>query len=104
MHCRQHHYLYVKLNKALYGLLRAALLFYKKLRRELKAMGFVVNPYDPCVANRMVNRKQQTVTWQVDDLKISHVDEVENTLLIHEISRIYGEKLTCSRGKVHDYL
>ena len=39
--------LYVKLNKALYGLLRAALLFYKKLRKELEAMGFVVNPYDP---------------------------------------------------------
>ena len=36
--------LYMKLNKALYGLLCAALLFYRKLRKELEVMGFVVNP------------------------------------------------------------
>ena len=54
--------LYVKLNKALYGLLRSALLFYKKLVSELIEMGFVLNPYDPCVANREVNGSQQTVT------------------------------------------
>ena len=54
--------LYVKLSKALHGLLSMALLFYRKLRKELDAMGFVVNPYDPCVANCMVKGKQQTVT------------------------------------------
>ena len=32
--------LYVKLDKALYGMLRPALLFYKKLRRYLEEMGF----------------------------------------------------------------
>ena len=32
--------LYVKLNKALYWLLRVALLIYRKLRKELEAMGF----------------------------------------------------------------
>ena len=37
--------LYVRLQKALYGLMRAALLFYRKLRRELESMGFEVNPY-----------------------------------------------------------
>ena len=97
--------LYVKLNKALYGLLRAALLFYKKLRRELEAMGFVVNPYDPCVANRMVNGKQQTVTWHVDDLKISHEDKVENTILIHEISLVsMARSLRAPKEKVHGFL
>ena len=43
--------LYVRLSKALYGMLRAALLFYKRLRSDLENMGFEVNPYDPCVAN-----------------------------------------------------
>ena len=46
--------LYVQLTKALYGLLRAAVLFYRKLRKELEDYGFTVNPYDPCVANKMV--------------------------------------------------
>ena len=42
--------LYVKLLKALYRLLRSALLFYKKLAGELGDMGFEINPYGPCVA------------------------------------------------------
>ncbi len=43
--------LYVKLQKALYGLIRASLLFYRKLRKELEQYGFDVNPYDLCIAN-----------------------------------------------------
>ncbi len=43
--------LYVKLQKALYGLMRASLLFYRKLRKEFEDYGLVVNPYNPCIAN-----------------------------------------------------
>ena len=45
-------------------------------------MGFVLNPYDKCVANKMVNGKQCTVLWYVDDVKVSHVDRsvVENDI------------------------
>jgi len=43
------------MNKALYGLLQSASLFYKKLRKDLERYGFVINPYDPCVANAMIN-------------------------------------------------
>jgi len=46
--------LYVKLQKALYGLMQASLLFYRKLRKELEDFGFMVNPYNPCVANKDV--------------------------------------------------
>ena len=42
------------LNKAIYGLLRSILLFYRKLRGELEAYGFNINPYDPCVGKKMV--------------------------------------------------
>ena len=54
--------LYVRLSKALHGLLQSALLFYRKLCSELEDHGFTVNPYDPCVANKMINGKQMTVT------------------------------------------
>ena len=46
--------LYMQLYKSVYGLMRSALLFYRKLRGELESYGFTVNPYDPCVANMMV--------------------------------------------------
>ncbi len=61
--------LYVKLQKALYGLMRASLLFYRKLRKELEDYGFKINPYDPCVTNKMTTSgKQMTLVWHVDDL------------------------------------
>ena len=67
--------LYVKLTKALYGLLCSALLFYKKLRGDLEGLGFKVNPYNRCVANKDINGKQLTVVWYVNDLKVSHKDD-----------------------------
>ena len=86
--------LYVKLNKALYSLLYSALLFYKKLVNELEDRGFEWNQNDPCVANMMVNGFQQTVTWHVDDLKISHNDAAVNTQTIKELTKIYGPGIT----------
>ena len=96
--------LYVRLLKALYGLLRSALLFYKKLRADLKKKGFEVNPYDPCVANKVINGLQMTVTWHVDDLKISHKESDEVTKFITELGKLYDNDLTVHRGKVHLYL
>ena len=45
-------------------------------------MSFTLNPYDTCVANKIVNGKKLTILWYVDDVKISHVDEevVEATI------------------------
>ena len=96
--------LYVCLSKALYGMLRAALLFYKKLRGELESMRFKVNPYDPCVANKTIKGAQCTVCWHVDDLKISHIDPNVVTKVCDDLSKIYRGKCKIHRGGVHDYL
>ena len=37
-----------------------ALLFYTKLVADLEGDGFVINPYDPCVANMTINNKWET--------------------------------------------
>ena len=92
------------MNKAMYGLLKSALRFYKKLVKDLKAYGFRLNPYDPCVANMMVNGEQHTVVWHVDDLKCSHKDPKVNTRLAVYCASIYGDTVTVHRGKIHDYL
>jgi hypothetical protein len=91
--------LYVKMMKAMYGLLRAALLFYLKLRGDLEEFGFTMNEYDPCVANKMINGKQMTVTWHVDDLKASHEEEIELTKLVMFLGKKYGDKITVKRGR-----
>lgn len=84
--------LYVQLYKSLYGLMRSALLFYRKFRGELKAYGFKINPYDGCVANMETPGGQLTVLWHVDDLEMSRKDDFELTKLLVYLKNIYGEK------------
>jgi hypothetical protein len=50
--------LYVQLEKAVYGMMKSALLFYRKLVADLTSLGYTINPYDPCVANK--NNQWQT--------------------------------------------
>jgi hypothetical protein len=97
--------LYVKLQKALYGLMQASLLFYRKLRKELEGYGFEINPYDPCVANKMTDaEKQLTVVWHVDNLMGTCEDDFELTKFSCYLGRIYGPKLSMHTGRKHDYL
>ena len=97
--------LYVKLQKALYGLMRASLLFYRKLRREFEQYGLVINPYDPCGANMETKSgKKLTVVWHVDDLMASCKDDFELTKFLCHLGRIYGPSLSMHLGKKHDYL
>ena len=77
--------IYVQLQKALYGYLKSALLFYEKLVEDIEAYEFNINSYDPCVANKMKCGKQLTLCWHVDDLKISCVDANEVTKMIQWI-------------------
>jgi hypothetical protein len=96
---------YMKLQKALYGLMRASLLFYRKLCKELEEYGFVVNPYDPCVTNKYVgDREQLTVIWHVDDLMGLCTNDFELTKLSCCLADVYGPKLMRHTGVNHKYL
>ena len=104
-------HLIVECLNAIYGTMMASLLFYKKLTKVLLALGFEINPYDPCVANRMVNGKQQTIVWHVDDCKISHADATVNDRLIETLRKEFevifedgSGKMKVTRGEVHDFL
>ena len=100
--------LYVEILRALYGMIKSPLLFYRKLRKDLESIGFKINPYDICVANKMVNGKQFTIVWHVDDLKCSHVETSVVDDFIEWARSVYEDAsitvLKPSRGKVHDYL
>ncbi len=71
---------------------------------ELTSTGFVVNPYDPCIANKSVDGHQLTLRWHVDDLMISHIDMSAINDFLRKLKVIYGDSLTESKGKQHDYL
>ena len=59
--------LIVECLNAVYGTMVAALLYYKKFVKSLKSKGFKLNPYDPCVANKIENGKQVTMCFNVDN-------------------------------------
>ena len=96
--------LYVQLQKALYGMLKSALLFYRKLVSDLRAIGFELNPYDPCVANKLVNGQQLTVSWHVEDLTLSHATESAIMDVINHLKSIYGLNLKENIGSLQEYL
>ena len=98
--------IYVELLKALYGTLRAARLFWETLSGKLQEWGFTINPYDSCVANKDIDGQQCTITWHVDDLKISHVKEQVVRSIIQKIRDNFGQhsELSMHIGKRHDYL
>jgi hypothetical protein len=95
--------LYLKLLKALYGCVQSALLWYELFSSTLQVAGYELNPYDTCVANKMIDGKQCTIAWYVDDNKISHVDDKVVTRTIEMIEGRFG-KMTVTRGKEHVFL
>ena len=50
--------LIVECLNAVYGTMVAALLYYKKFVKSLTKHGFKLNPYDGCVANKIVNESR----------------------------------------------
>jgi hypothetical protein len=59
--------LLVKYQNALYGTMVASLLYYYKLVESLTDINSTINPYDPCVANKINEGGQMTICFHVDD-------------------------------------
>ena len=66
-------------------------------------MGFEINPYDPCVANKIVDGSQCTIAWYVDDIKVSHEKQSVVDKILETIEKRFGG-LTITRGDEHEYL
>ena len=49
-----------------------------------------MNPYNECVMNKVIDGKQMTVAWHVDDIKISHVDKEHVDKFIEQLDEKFG--------------
>jgi hypothetical protein len=70
--------LLLQCKNAIYGSIIASLLFYNKFCKTLKANDFKLNPDDPCIGNQMVNGKQQTCSFHVNDVMLTCADVPNN--------------------------
>jgi hypothetical protein len=94
----------VKLNKALYGCVESARLWYEHLKRVLEKLGYEMNAYDPCVFNRWTKEGvQSTVFFHVDDGLATCEDERELDKLEGELRAEFGD-INVTRGKRHEFL
>jgi hypothetical protein len=64
----------VKLLKALYGCVESSKLWYDLLATTIEELGYIRNPYDQCVFNKVRDYIQCTVLVYVDDLFITSTD------------------------------
>jgi hypothetical protein len=95
---------YVKLNRALYGCVQAARLWYENVVGLLVDVDdFDINPMDECVLNKGTGAEQITVVIHVDDLLVTaRVPEHVDALL--ELLRKAYKKITVHEGKQLPYL
>lgn len=94
--------LYVRLNKALYGCVQSALLWYELYSETLEGMGFEINPCDFCVSNTITKGRQCTLYQYVDNNKISHANPTVVDDIITKIEAKFG-KMTITRNGQEDH-
>jgi len=86
----------VKLNKALYGCIQSAKLWYDHLSKFLMTIGFSPNPVDPCVFNRLSHSgKQTTLAIHVDDGLATSEDVEDLNLLKTQLMKKF-EEMECN--------
>ena len=93
----------VKLDKALYGCIQSAKLWYQHLRATLESTGFIPNPCDECVFNRGVGDEQCTICIHVDDLLITCKHQATIAAVLRDLTKAYKE-LKVNYGNQHSYL
>lgn len=98
--------IYAELQRAFHGILKTALWFLKEVLSEITELCFVVNPYDHCVANRMMNGHRQIGSWHVDYFLVTHMDAKVHEEFAAWFDMKYGRRtsVTMHWGRLQEYL
>ena len=94
----------VQLDRAQYGCVESAALWYDSLRETMEGLGYTRNPYDICVFNRRKESGVQcTAAVHVDDLLITSVSDDMISALTCGLKSRYGD-ITETYGTTLNYL
>ena len=91
------------LDKALYGCIESARLWNDEISSMLTSLGFIANPRDRCVFNKVVRGSQVTIAVYVDDLMITSLDHDAVLYIETRLRSAYGQFRTTT-GKELTYL
>lgn len=95
--------LVVKLEKALYGCLQSAALWYRHISKTLTSIGFVCSKYDPCTFHLDDGTDKCTVCVYVDDLLLTSTSDVMTKKVVDHLTKAYGT-MTHNTGDSINYL
>ena len=94
----------VRLDKALYGCVESAALWYENLKESMRKLGYTPNTIDICVFNKLSEKGVQcTVAVHVDDLMITSIDADMIESLAAGLIERYGD-ITRKDGPTVNYL
>ena len=96
--------LYVKALNAIYGIIKAVLLFYNKFVGNITIIGFKLNPYYPYVSNKPINRNKMTVVWHIDYLKVIHKSRKIFTIMDKWMKKKYWRLFEYRSGRMNIYI
>ena len=69
----------------------------------MNVLEFELNPYNACVANKVIDGKVCTILWCIDDIKLSHEDACIVTNILDKVTERFGSMkdmpITETRGK-----
>ena len=57
----------------------------------MNKLGFIVNPCDMCVANKVIEGKLCTILWHVNDFKVSHPNKTVVYQVVADLKERYGK-------------
>ena len=79
---RRFNQLLIRWPNALYGTMVASLIYYRKFIKSLTSIGFEINLYNPCVANKVIYSSQMTIFFHVDECKLIRRESKANNFMI----------------------
>jgi len=93
-----------KLKKALYGCIESGKLWYDLIKRVFESDGYICNPIEPCVFNKLVDNIQCTCVIYVDDLMFTCKDITIINHTLDVIRKAFQSEPKTQYGLIHDYL
>ena len=93
----------VKLDRALYGCVESALLWYKNISQALEEYGMSKSNEEPCMFFNNLNGHRMWIAVHVDDLMVHAENAVDGDYLCEFLRRKYGQ-IKINQGKMLSYL
>ena len=84
-------FLYILVFRDMYGYIESTFLWYNIFSTNIEGLGFVINTYDRCAANKVIEGTPFPIAWYVDDNNLLHKNLKVISDIINEVNNSFGD-------------